>query len=239
MAIVSGASRYQFVDQKLGLTSGPAAFPPLGASQWAPGTVYPAKATVVNGGFIFNTTAGGTSAAAVAVGPTPNGLTDNSVTWVLGGPLAGPCQIDAAQTQELGYQAIAKDLGPNAFGMAQLIYVAFTGTTVAGDFVIIDQYNMTAAQAAQGARGLVGVSMGAGASGKYGWVMIFGVHDSANALNGASTINTIAYISTTAGRVYTTAHSTDGVPGVVIKVTGDAQNRGAVYLNWACAAGNP
>jgi hypothetical protein len=240
MAIVSGASRYQFIDQKLGLTSGPM-LPPLGVLLWAPATVYAAKSSVMNGGFVYYSAAGGTSAAAVAVGPTPNGLTDNTVTWTLTGPATGPYWVDSAQQQELGYQAVARDFGPNNFGVAQLIYVAFNGTTVAGDFVVIDQYNQAAVQTNTGAtyRGLVGVSMGAGAAGKYGWVMIFGTHDFANLGNGASVVGTIAYMSATAGRVLTTVSGTNGVPGVVIKVTGDAQNRGAAFLNWPSASGNP
>jgi len=243
MAIISGSCNYRFIDPKLGVSGGPAFMPPFGASQWVPAAVYPAKASVQNGGFIFNTVAGGTSAAAVSIGPTPNGLTDNTVTWVLAGAVAGPCQIDTTASQELGYQAIAKDFGPNQFGVGQFMYVGFSGTTVPGDFVTIDQYGSGAgpvatATAAAG-RGLCGISMGSGAAGKFGWIMILGVHDSANFGNGASVVGQIAYMSATAGRVLTTVSGTNGVPGVVIKVTGDTQNRGTAYTVWAQAAGNP
>lgn len=243
MAIVSGASKYQWMDPKLGTTStsqgGSLMVPPFGATQWAPGTVYAAKASVVNGAFLFNTSAGGTSASAVAVGPTPNGLTDNSVTWTLGGPIGGPCNIDATAVQEIGYMALAKDVGPNNFGVGQFMYVAFTGTTVPGDLVLVDAYNATGAQAARSARGSIGISMGAGASGKFGWVMIQGIHDSINAKNGASTINTVLYAFTTAGQCATTSNATDGIGGMVLKVTGDAQNRGAGVVYWPSMTGNP
>lgn len=239
MAIVSGLSNYRFITgTKLGLTGGPV-LPPLGASQWAPATVYPAGSKVVNGGFLFSTVAGGTSAAAVAGGPCPLRLTDNTVTWVLQGAYAGPYLVTTSQVHELGLIAEALDSGPNAFGIAEMVYVKFSGTTNPGDFVVVDRYNFTAAASTTTARGLVGVSMGAGASGSFGWVLIRGVHDACNLGSGASTVGAITYESATAGRILTTASATNGVPGIVIKVTGDASNVGAADLYWPVAAGNP
>jgi hypothetical protein len=50
---------------------------------WAASTVYGAGATVVNGGLTYKTTAGGTSAALPATGPsgTSAAIVDNTVTW--------------------------------------------------------------------------------------------------------------------------------------------------------------
>lgn len=50
---------------------------------WAVGTVYGAGARVSNGGLTYKTTAGGTSAAAPATGPsgTGAGIADNTVLW--------------------------------------------------------------------------------------------------------------------------------------------------------------
>lgn len=240
MAIVSGASNYAFIDQKLGTTGGPNKIPPLGATLWKPGTVYGANVTVQNGGFTFNTTAGGTSAAAVAVGPTPNGLTDNTVTWTLGAAIGGPYAIDSVQTQELGYQAIVKDFGPNAFGTGFAQYVAFGGTTVPGDVVVIDQYNQSCARCGQaGAKGYAGVSLGSGAAGKFGWVLIAGVHDYINALSGTSAVKVTVYASTTAGQLYSTASAGNGVAGLVLQVTADTQNRAQGAMSWPTLMGNP
>ncbi|WP_242394849.1 hypothetical protein [Anaeromyxobacter oryzisoli] len=240
MAIVSGSVNYRFIDEKFGTTGGPNATPPLGATQWKPGTNYAAGVTVVNGGFLFtNNGAAGASAAAVALGPVPSALVDNTVTWTLSAPLSGACQTDAAQAQELGYIAEAIDIGPNAFGVGELMYVKFTGATAPGDFVVVDRYNMTAAQAAAGGRGLVGISMGTGAAGRYGWVLVRGVHDAANLGNGASVVGAIPYLSATGGRILTTASATNGVPGVIIKVTGNASNVGTAELLWPVAGGNP
>jgi hypothetical protein len=239
MAIVSGLSNYRFIaGEKIGLTGGPTQ-PPLGASQWAPATVYPAGAKVVNSGFLYSTVAGGTSAAAVAGGPCPARLTDNTVTWVLQGAVGGPYLVTTAQVHELGLVMEMLDSGPNAFGVAEAMYVKFSGTTVPGDFVTVDRYNFTAAQTATTQRGIVAISLGVGASGSYGWVLIRGVHDYCNLGNGASTVGAITYESATAGRILTTVSGTNGVPGIVIKVTGDASNVGAADMYWPVAAGNP
>lgn len=239
MAIVSGLSNYRFIEgEKIGLTGGPTQ-PPLGASQWAPATVYPAGSKVVNGGHLFSTVAGGTSAAAVSAGPCPLRLTDNTVTWVYQGAVGGPYLVTTSQVHELGLIMDMLDTGPNAFGDAEAIYVKFSGTTNPGDFVVVDRYNFTAAASTTTARGLVGVSLGAGAAGSFGWVLIRGVHDACNLGNGASTVGAITYESATAGRILTTASATNGVPGIVIKVTGDASSVGAADLYWPVAAGNP
>lgn len=239
MANVSGAANYRFVDSsKLGLSGGPVA-PPLFSTQWAPGTVYPAKAQVVNGGFLFATAAGGTSAAAVAVGPQPGDLTDNTVTWTLSGAYAGPYLVTTTQQHELGIICELLDAGPNAFGLGEAVYCKYSGTTVPGDFVVIDRYNFTGIQSNTTQRGLVGVGLGVGAAGSFGWVLVRGVHDHANLGNGASVVGQIPYMSATAGRVLTTVSGTNGLPGCIIKVTGTAANYGAVEMAWAVAAGNP
>jgi hypothetical protein len=53
------------------------------STAWAAATVYGAGARVSNGGLTYKTTAGGTSAAAPATGPsgTGAGIVDNTVTW--------------------------------------------------------------------------------------------------------------------------------------------------------------
>jgi hypothetical protein len=238
MAIVSGLANYRFIGAKVGLSGGPTS-PPLGTTLWAPATVYPAGAMVVNGGLLFNTVAGGTSAAAVAGGPCPTRLTDNTVTWVFKGPVGGPYTVTTTQQHELGLIEEVLDSGPNSFGVGECIYVKFSGTTVPGDFVAVDRYNFTCVQASTTMRGLIGVSMGIGASGSYGWVMLRGVHDYCNLGNGASTVGAITYECATAGRILTTASATNGVPGIVIKVTGDATHVGTADLYWPVAGGNP
>lgn len=240
MAIVSGLSNYHFAGRpgKIGLTGGPI-LPPLGATQWAPATVYPAGSKVMNGGFLFSTVAGGTSAAAVSAGPAPSRLTDNTVTWVLQGAIGGPYLVKTVQEHDLGFVDEAIDVGPNSFGTAELMYVKFSGTTVPGDFVVVDRYNFTAAQVSTGGRGLIAISLGAGAANSFGWVMVRGVHDACNLGNGASTVNGLTYESATAGRILTTASATNGVIGILIKVTGDASSLGAADVYWPLAPGNP
>src|SRR5438067_3965884 len=88
---------------------------------------------------------------------------------------------DTTQRFPLGYIAQAEDA---TYGDAELMYVKFTGTVVAGDFVSFDRYNKTAIQSpttAAAAKGLgIGVALAAQTSGAFGWLLIRGVHDGAN-----------------------------------------------------------
>lgn len=95
-----------------------------------------------------------------------------------------PTTVDTTQQQELGYIAIAKDA---TYGLGEFIYVKFTGTVAAGDFVFVDRFALTCVQAPTTAtKGNLGISMAAQVTGQYGWVMIRGVHDGANVVTGVT-----------------------------------------------------
>lgn len=224
---------YKPVDAKLGISS-PGAVPPA-ATTWKASTVYAAGAFVVNGGFAFYTAAGGTSAA--SHGPTPTMLTDNTVTWVLVAPVLPFNAQDAAPAVELGTVALGCD---PTYGIGEFIYVAFTGTVRAGDFVIVDRYNKTAAQTPAAAPGagrvsVVGLSMGEQVNGTYGWVMLRGVHDNANGAAGG-TVGLVLYGSATAGRAGTGAVANYILDGAVLRNAGVA---GCVHveLYWPVCSG--
>jgi hypothetical protein len=207
-------AKYQFNDgAKLGYTgSGQAGLP---ATPWAPATVYAAGAVAENGGFVFQTAAGGISAAFVAgttQGPTPVVLTDNTVTWVLKGFSSALCTQDTVDSNsgqprhELGIIAIGKDISNNGYGEAEFMYVKFSGIVVPGDFVYVNQQNFVAQQipaailAAQRGFGKIAITMGAQVVGSYGWVMVRGIHDCANVATASATADSVLAGAGVAGR---------------------------------------
>jgi hypothetical protein len=191
------AVAYKFVDEKLGLSSGGGL--QTGTADWVASTVYAVGNVVRNGGFYYKCSVAGTSAS--SIGPSPNTLADNTVTWVLGNSAMPTTTTDTAQAHELGYIALALD---PTYGIGEFIYVKFTGITVAGDFVTFDRFNKTATQTAAAAPGAnkylsIGISMGSQTATSFGWVMIRGVHDQAN-VTAALTTGTVLTGSATAGR---------------------------------------
>lgn len=153
-----------------------------------------------------------------------------------GGPRLGEIRVG----QDTGYIAGTANettaaVGP--FGEAEFMYVQFTGNVNAGDFVVIDRYQKTCVQASTATvLGPVGISMAAQAANQYGWVMIRGIHDSANVAN-ASNINARCYLTATAGRINTTQANTDGLEGVLVKLA-PAGNVAVAELYWPMANGN-
>ena len=227
------AIAYKPVDGKLGISS-PGAVPPA-ALPWVASKVYPAGSFCVNGGFAFSTVAGGTSAA--SQGPTPTLLADNTVTWVLVGPVLPFNAQDAAPVVELGNICLGVD---PTYGIGEFIYVAFTGTVRAGDFVIVDRYNKTAVATPAAAPGAgrfseIGISMGEQVNGTYGWVMIRGVHDNANGAAGGA-VGNVLYGSATVGRAGTGVVANYIIDGSVLRGAGVA---GAVVveLYWPACSG--
>jgi len=238
------AINYQIVDaSKLGAPGpGPTRLPIVGYTTWAINTVYGAGAKVQNGAFLFSTVAGGTSAAS-GNGPSPQYLTDNSVTWVLVGGVSNLTVSDATQQMDLGTTLTGSD---PTYGVGEFIYVKLTGSTaiVAGDAVIINRAAMTAVQAASGAtgtsRGLCGLAMGSHAlnvaTPTYGWVMLRGVHSHANIITGTS-VDVGLHISATAGRLGLSPVSTYSTPGFVGRVANAANNVGMCELAWPVGSG--
>ena len=198
---MSVLSFYKPIDPiKIGLSSGGGPF--LGLQQWAPATAYAAGAVVQSGNYWFKTTAGGISAA--GPGPSFNTLVDNAVTWVYGGPISSFAVQDATQQQELGIIAEGKDFSSNNYGVAEFMYVKFSGTVNPGDFVIVNRQGFTCVQTPAAAPGAskfseIAISMGAQVAGTFGWVMIRGVCDTANAA-AALTVGNVLTGSGTAGQ---------------------------------------
>jgi hypothetical protein len=236
MASGSFVARYQMLDDKVGLSS---SNQPINCPFWTPTTVYAAGASVINGGFIYSTVAGGTSAA--SPGPSPNTLVDNTVTWVLKGPSSSLCASDTVAQFELGYIADCKDIGLPGYGMGEAIYVKFTGTVNAGDFCIVDRFDFTCVQLPTAAPGagkmsVIGVSMGNQAAGTFGWVLIRGVHDQANLTAAITVGNTVAGGGAVAGRVVTTGTASYAIDSVCVRASG-VVGTGTVELYWPYCAG--
>jgi len=245
--MANGAMMYKLADSaKLGgPSSGPAGLFP-GAPLWAISTVYAAKSYVQNGGFIFYTSAGGTSAAS-GVGPTPQYLTDNSVTWTLVGGATNITASEATQSNPLGWLAEGIDLGPNSYDNADFIYMKMTGSTniVAGDFVQMNRASKTCTQSPTALASAnspipIGIAMGshalATATPTYGWVMIRGVCDGANVTTGG-TAGYCCSLGAATGRVLGTGYvSNKTIEGAILLATA-ANNQGTVELYWPMASG--
>ena len=226
-------AKYNWVDStKIGLS--PSVIPNPSAPIWVGGTVYGANSIVANGGFLFSTVAGGTAGATTLIGPTPQNLTDNTITWVLIGPITGLGVSDATAQVELGFSAIAKD---PTYGIAEFVYVKFSGTTVAGDIVFVNRQALTAAQCPTSAAvGILGVSMGSQTTGKFGWVMVRGIMDAANVVTSA-TVGLAGGTTAAAGRANATGTvSNYSFDGMFIRVTG-VSSVGCVELLYPSCSG--
>ena len=233
-------SNYKFIDEKLG-TSTSGAIPPA-ATQWAPVTVYAVGAVVLSGGHVYRCTAAGTSGAGTlaAPGPSPTVLVDGTATWALVGAGSGPYVSDAAQLQELGYIGLGKDQSALGYGVAEMIYVKFTGTAVAGDLVKFDTFASTCIQSGAtngaGAGIQYGIAMGSQVAGNYGWVMVRGTHDHAN-VDGGAVVGNVPSGTAVAGRLGVAGGVANYVlDGIVSKNLGVA-GRGTVFLYWPACSG--
>lgn len=229
------AVRYRFVDEKLGLSSGGGL--QTGTADWVGATAYTVGQVVRNGGFYYKCSVAGTSAA--SPGPSPNTLTDNTVTWVLGTSAMPTTASDSTQLHELGYIALGKDTSAGDYGIGEFIYVKFTGTVAPGDFVIVDRQGKTAVQTPGAAPGAskfsaIGISMGAQTSGAFGWVMIRGIHDQAN-VTAALTVGTVLSGGAVAGRA-NQAVANYILDGSVLRVAG-VVGTGTVELYWPACSG--
>jgi hypothetical protein len=115
---------------------------------------------------------------------------------------APPLNVSGDTTQRIALGTIALGRDPT-YGEGEFLYMKFTGTTVAGDFVIPDRFALTCTQSPTSAtKGPVGISMAAQASGTYGWVLVRGVHDAANVAT-STAANALLSGSSTAGRAST------------------------------------
>lgn len=155
---------------------------------------------------------------------------------------APPLDVSGDTTQRiaLGQIVVGEDKSTNAYGLADFAYVKFTGTVAAGDLVKVDRYNKTAVVSpAAATKGICfGVAMAAQAANQYGYVMIRGVHDDANVLNGATVQEGPNYGSAiTAGRITSAVTANYIIENLAIRVTGAGANRGTVELNYPCCSG--
>lgn len=229
------AVSYKFTDGKFGLSSGGLSGLNLTRGVWAGGTAYALGDTVQNGGFAYRASVAGISAA--SPGPSPNTLVDNTVTWVRIGAVSSVCTQDAAAAQELGYQAIVKD---DTYGMGTVQYVKYTGTVVAGDWVIFDQQGKLCSQIPAAAPGAskysnIGIAMGDGVNGTFGWVLIQGVHDQVNVTAGGTVGNLCAGVATV-GRSTTVQTANFIFDGTVLRNAG-VVGTGTVEIRWPSCSG--
>jgi hypothetical protein len=234
--MANGAVNYKFMDEKLGL--GPGGGSGLAEKAWAVGITPAVGDIYVNGGFKFRCSVSGATAAS-GVGPTPQYLVDNACTWVLVGPAAAITGVDATQAQEVGYIALGKDVGPNAYGVGEFQYVKFNGTVTAGDFVVIDRGAGNTIQASTGnGKGSIGIAMCSAVAGQYGWAMVRGIHDGANVASGVAA-GTPLYLTATAGRPNGTVVAGNKADGAYERlVAASANNVGTVELEWPAWSGN-
>jgi hypothetical protein len=124
------------------------------------------------------------------------------------------------------------------YGEAEFIYVKFTGTVAAGDFVLVDRFAKTAvASPTSTTKGNYGLAMAAQAGATtncYGWVMIRGVHDGANVVTG-QTAGTLLTGTATAGRA-SSGTANYVLDGALLKNTA-ASNVGTVEIYWPVCSG--
>lgn len=232
------AVAYKFVDEKLGLSSGGGLT--TAVSDWKASTAYTVGQVVRNGGFLYKCSVAGTSAS--SIGPSPNTLTDNTVTWVLGISAMSSTATETTQQHDLGYIAIGRD---DTYGIGEFVYVKFTGNVSPGDFVIVDRQGKTAVQTPATAPGASkesfgGIAMGnhatAGTTADFGWVMIRGVHDQAN-VAASGVAGTIMAGSAVAGRATSAAQTLNYLfDGAVQRVAG-VVGTGTVELYWPVCSG--
>lgn len=142
---------------------------------------------------------------------------------------------DTTQRFPLGYIGQAEDA---TYGDAELMYVKFTGTVAAGDFVAFDRFNKTCIQTpttAAAAKGLgIGISLAAQTSGAFGWVLIRGVHDGANVVT-ATAAGALLSGGGTAGQA-TTATVNYNFDIATCKTLA-ASNKATVELLWPAVSG--
>lgn len=232
------AVAYKAVGRKFGGGPGNSNAVPA-ATPWKISTVYAAGAQVVSGGFAFSTVAGGTSASSGS-GPNPLALTDNTVTWVLIGPVLPLYGSEAAQTAELGVEEEGVD---PTYGVGRFVYAKFTGSTAvkAGDWVVIDRASKTATLlSTSSAVGRVGIAMGPHAldvaTPTYGWVMVDGIHDGANVATGVAAHGLLGATST-AGRAGASATG-ERIDKAFERLITSAGNVGTVEINDPLILGN-
>jgi hypothetical protein len=110
--------------------------------------------------------------------------------------------VDDVQQGKLGRRAV--DVDGN-----ELVYVDFQEACIAGEWVTFDS-GFLATQITAASRGYVGVVVGTvSASDRFGWVMVRGVHTSAWATSGATTIEAVIVAATTDLGHVSTATSAD------------------------------
>lgn len=157
------------------------------------------------------------------------------------GSQLGPAAANAADTvakEALGTDLRGVDQSTAQYGEGEFIYVPFTGTVNAGDFVQVDRFAKTAVQAlsSSAVTGHVGIAVASQVAGNYGYVQVRGINDSANILTG-TTAGQRLYLTTTPGRVSGTVVAGKGLDGAVAKNTA-AANVGVVELIWSSFNGN-
>jgi hypothetical protein len=142
---------------------------------------------------------------------------------------------DTAAVAPLGTVVRGKDTSTADYGEAEFAYVKFTGTVVAGDWVLVDRFAKTCVQSpAATAKGNYGISMAAQSSGTYGWVMVRGVHDGANVVTG-QTAGTLLTGTATAGRA-SSGTANYVLDGALLKNTA-ASNVGTVEIYYPTCSG--
>jgi hypothetical protein len=242
--MANGAINYKFMDEKLGL--GPGGGTGLAERPWAVGVAYALGDIVTNGGHKFRCSVAGASAAA-GVGPTPQYLVDNAATWVYVGPASAICGSDANPLHEVGYIALAKDLGPSDYGVGEFMYVKFTGAAAikAGDLVTFDRFNKTCVGvpvAGATANGSLpcGIAMANHAldvaTPTYGWIMVRGIHDGANVTTGGAAGNTCS-CGAAVGRLLATGYVAVKTADGVIARSAGVNNVGTVEVYWPSVSG--
>lgn len=193
---------YKPVDLHMGISSPDGVLPAKGYKAWSTSQTWVVGDIVTNGGFAFMCSVAGAGAVAGG-GPAPGLLTDNAATWVLLGAISPLCAKDTTQQVELGSSVCGVD---PTFGTAEFVYVKYGGAVVAGDFVVLSSSTGKATQLPIAAPGagkytLVGIAMGNGADGTFGWVMVRGVHDYANVTAALTTAQAVTGGGASAGRV--------------------------------------
>jgi hypothetical protein len=142
---------------------------------------------------------------------------------------------DTTAAAPLGTVVRGKDTSTADYGEAEFVYVKFTGTVAANDWVLVDRYAKTCVQSpASTTKGNYGISMAAQSSGTYGWVMVRGVHDAANVVT-STAAGALISGSATAGRA-SSAVANYNLDGALCKTLA-ASNVGTVELYYPTCSG--
>lgn len=127
--------------------------------------------------------------------------------------------VDTTQQWALGTRCRARDVGSDAAGEAEYIYLKGVASTAAGDVVVYDPKGATTVRLnddVSGGIGLVAVAMAATVGSTYGWYAIFGA---VPVLAGSVAAGAAVYMTSTLGQIDDAVVTGDLITGMFTQST--------------------